>query len=174
MKKAILTGIFVFSLALNAAVAATVGWYYWKQSRWESEAGKAFAQATALTGEDLRAIRQMWPPEARMKMMETRKKILDKNVEVLDTISRHPGDMAAAEKNINELLALRANMEREALGRMSTILANLPVEKREAFAQFVRTRCCMGRSMGMGRGMGMEMGPGFCPAAMPPGSATPP
>lgn len=172
MKKAIFAGILIFSLALNAAVAATVGWYYWKQGQWESAAEKSFTQATALTSDDLQTIRQVWPQDDRMKMMELRRSILAKNAEVIDAIVQHPGDMQAADPKIRELMALRGEMERQAFSRMSTILATLPPEKREAFTQFVRTRCCMGRGLGRGGmggmgGMGMGRGRGpmdCCPA----------
>jgi len=168
MKRVIFIGIVIFSLALNAAVAATVGWYYWKYHSWEKEAEQSFAATAALTGEDLQTIRQMWTPDARMKMMEMRKRILVKNSEVINAISRHPGNMAAADKEINELLALRGQMEREAYTRMSTILANLPADKREAFTGFVRNRCCVARGMSRGMGMGRGMGPGYGPRQMGP------
>jgi len=166
MKRIIFTGIVIFSFALNAAVAATIGWHFWNYRHWEKEADRSFAATAALTGEDLQNIRQMWTPDARLKMMEMRKSILAKNAEVIDAISRRPGNMAAADKEINELLALRGQMEREAYTRMSTILASLPADRREAFTAFVRNRCCMGPGMGMGRGMGM--GPGYGPRRMAP------
>jgi hypothetical protein len=163
MKKAIFVGILIFSLALNAAVAATVGWYYWKQSRWEREAEKGFTETSALTQDDFQAIRQMWPRDERMRMMEMRRRIMAKNAEVVDAIVGHPGDMGTADQKIRELMAIRGEMEREAFSRMSTILATLPPDKREAFAQFVRTRCCMGRGMGSG-----GMGPGYGHGPMGP------
>jgi hypothetical protein len=174
MKKAIFVGILIFSLALNAAVAATVGWYYWKQSQWASEADKGFAQATALTTDDVQTIRQMWPRDEHMRMMDMRRKIMAKNAEVIDAIVQHPGDMGPADQKIRELMAVRGEMEREAFSRMSTILATLPPDKRESFAQFIRTRCCMGRGMGrgmgpgMGPGMGRGMGPGYGQGPMEP------
>jgi len=165
MKKAVFIGLFIFSVAVNLAVAATVGWHLWWQSRAFMSPGPAATGGPTLTREDFRTIRQMWPAEARNKLMETRSRIMEKNLEVLDIISKHPGDLAAADPKINELEALKGQMDREAYSRISKILAGLPEEKREAFAFFVKNRACMGPGMGMGRGRGPGFGPGgmCCP-----------
>jgi len=162
MKKAVFIGLFIFSAAINLAVAATVGWHLWWQSRAFLDPGPAATGASALTREDFRSIRQMWPPEARTKMMEARNRIMEKNLEVLDIIAKHPGDLRPADRQINELQLLKGQMDREAFARISKILATLPEEKREAFALFVKTRACTGPGMGMGRGRG----PGFGPRGM--------
>ena len=166
MKKAVFIGLFIFSIAVNLAVAATVGWHLWWQSRAVMESAVAPSGAPALTREDFQVIRQMWPREARMKMMESRNRIMEKNLEVLEMISQHPGDVSAADQQINELQQLKGQMDREAFLRISTIFADLPEEKRRAFALFVRDRTCMGPGMGMRGGRGPGFGPrgmGACP-----------
>jgi uncharacterized membrane protein len=166
MKKAVFIGLFIFSIAVNLAVAATVGWHLWWQSRAVMESAVAHSGALALTREDFKVIRQMWPREARMKLMESRNRIMEKNLEVLEMISQHPGDVSAADQQINELQQLKGQMDREAFLRISTIFANLPEEKRRAFALFVRDRACMGPGMGMRGGRGPGLGPrgmGACP-----------
>jgi uncharacterized membrane protein len=162
MKKTVLIGLFIFSVAANLAVAATVGWHLW-QSRSFQERGPATTGASALTREDFRTIRQMWTSEARTKMMEATKRIMEKNLEVLDIIAEHPGDLGPAERKISELQALKGQVDREAFARISKILANLPEEKRETFARFVKTRACMGPGMGTGMSMGRGRGPGSGP-----------
>jgi hypothetical protein len=162
MKKAVFIGLFIFSVAINLAVAATVGWNLWWQSRASLDPGPAVTGASALTREDLRTIRQMWPSQARAQMMETRNQIVEKNLEVLDAIAKHPGDLRPADQKFNELQVLKSRMDREAFSRISKILATLPDEKREAFAYFLKSRACMGAGMGMGRGRG----PGFGPRGM--------
>ena len=159
MKKAVFIGLFIFSVAINLAVAATVGWHLWWQSRAFPDPGTNATGASALTREDFRTIRQMWPLEARTKMLETRNRITEKNLEVLDIIAKHPGDLSPADRQINELQVLKGQMDREAFARISKILATLPGEKREAFAFFVKSRACMRPGMGMGRGRGPGFGP---------------
>ena len=71
MKKAIWIGIFVFSLALNLAVAATVSRHLWFQNRSSSalETG-----APALTRDDVEQIRSLCMKHNGAAMMEARTK----------------------------------------------------------------------------------------------------
>jgi hypothetical protein len=166
MKKAVFIGLFIFSIAVNLAVAATVGWHLWWQSRAVMESAVATSGAPTLTHEDFQVIRQMCPREARMKMMEVRNNIMAKNLEVLDIISKHPGDISPADQKINELQQLKGQMDREAFSRISKIFSGLPEEKRQSFALFVKNRTCMGPGMGMRGGRGPGLGPrgmGACP-----------
>ncbi|MBI4965584.1 MAG: periplasmic heavy metal sensor [Desulfomonile tiedjei] len=163
MKKAVFIGLFIFSMAINLAVAATVGWHLWLQRGAGMGAGPSAAGTATLTREDFRTIRQMWPREARAQMMEARSRIMEKNLEVLDEIAKHPGDIRAADPKINELHVLKGQIDREAFLRISQTLASLPDEKRQAFALFLKNRTCMGPGMGMGRGPGFGPGGMGCP-----------
>jgi hypothetical protein len=85
-------------------------------------------------------------------MWDIRRKILDKNREIVELIAKNPDNPAAAEKAVNEMITLRAEAERRALQRISSIMAGLPPDKREAFVSFLKNRACMGPGMGRMRG----------------------
>lgn len=164
MKKTVLIGLFIFSLALNLAVAATLGWHLWKENRAQVLQG---TPGKELSEEDIRQIRNVWLDRGPAAMMETRRKIMEKQLELLDQIARNPGRPEAATQRLNELTALKVEMEKEAVARISHTLAALPQDKREAFMTFLKTRSCMGPGMGMRhRGRG-GMGP--CPVRAPVG-----
>lgn len=165
MKRPLFTGILIFSLALNIAVAATVGWHLWQQ---RAVAQVPTVSGPALTQQDVRQIGDMMPQQRRQWMMQARRQVLDKKSQVLDQIARNPGDLKAVEPTIRELLDLKNTMERQALVRISLIMGNLPEEKRAAFLDFLKTRACGGGGMGWGRGRHRGCsGPGkweACPA----------
>ena len=157
MKRALFAAVLIFSLVLNAAVAATVGWYVWKTPSvvtQQPSTGEPLSQA------DARAIASLWPRQGRQNMMQMHQEVNRKKAEVLDMIARNPDDINILEPKVKELIALRSQMERQALSRIRTIMAELPPEKRQAFLSFLTTRACMGAGMGrrQGRGMGMGMG----------------
>lgn len=161
MKKGLLTALLIFSLALNVAVAGTVGWYLWNAP---TAVQPEQVPAAALSRDDARLIASLWPSKRRADMMQMRRELVKKKTELLELIARNPGDIQAMEPQINELTALRSQMERQALARISTIMAELPPEKRQTFLAFLKTRACMGP--GMRRRMGLGMG-----SICPPGGA---
>jgi len=162
MKKTLLTAIFIFSLVLNVAVAGTLVWHVWFQDRPpvpRDSGGSPPAPA------DFREMRTPWPSHWRAKMMENREKIMEKRREVLDLIAQNPDNVRAADMALEELASLKGQQERLAVERISTMMRAMPVEKRQAFLQFLKDRTCMGPGMGMGhrgfRNRGMHMrGPG--------------
>lgn len=157
MKRTFLVGLFVFSLALNLAVAATLGWHLWKDFRLPgtSTAGLPISDV------DMQQIRARWMASGPGGMMDTRRMVMDKQLELLDQIARHPGRPEAAEQNLKELIALKAQMEKQAVVKISNTLAELPLDKREPFMALLKTRACMGPGMGMRHRGRAGMGP--CP-----------
>jgi hypothetical protein len=162
MKKTVFISLFVFSLALNLAVAATLGLHLWQENRAQ---GSTNPRETSLSDEDLRQIRSTWMAGRTRGMMETRRKIMDKQLELLDEIGKDPGRPEVAATKLNELTALKAEIEKLAVARISNTLSELPPEKRQAFITFLKTRSCMGPGMPM-RGRG---GMGRCPVQVPVG-----
>jgi hypothetical protein len=63
------------------------------------------------------------------------------------------------------LTALKAEIEKLAVARISNTLVELPPDKRQAFITFLKNRSCMGPGMAM-RGRG---GMGRCPVQAPVG-----
>jgi hypothetical protein len=169
MKRPLFTGILIFSLALNVAVAVTVGWHLWQQ---RAVAAVPTATGPTLTQQDVQQISEMMPQQRRQWMMQARQQVLDKKSQVLDQIARNPGDLKAVEPTIQELLELKNTMERQALVRISLIMGSLPEEKRAGFLEFLKTRACGGGGMGWGRGRGRGCGPGRW-GACPVGNQSP-
>jgi len=168
MKRAVWISIFVFSLALNLAVAATVGRYLWIDRR-ASVAGDG--GVSALTSEDVRQIRKLCLKHNGAAMMEARNKILEKNFQLLDLIAKEPVNASAVEQSVNELIELKRQTEKEAIARIANTMAALPPEKRQAFVVFLKNRSCMmsGMDLDRGGGPGRRRGMGPCPMPAPIG-----
>ena len=105
MKKTIFTVLFIFSVAINLAVAATVLWYMWNNG---PSATPQEVQGAQLTRDDVRLIDNLWPQNKRASLRENREKIRQKKLELLDFIARHPGDLKAIQQKLDELALLRA------------------------------------------------------------------
>ncbi len=161
MKKALFFTIFIFSVVLNLAVAATLAWHVLGG---RSGVADMPPVESRLTAEDFKFIgqccKQSGPPRA---VMELRQKIVAKKAEVLDVLAKNPGDPSVADPKLEELTALSAQMEREAAKRISKVMAALPAEKRDAFLMLLKNRTAMGM------GPCMQRGPCRCdPAQMGP------
>src|SRR5208283_5826178 len=98
MKKAIWIGICIFSLALNLAVAATLGRHLWLQHQPPTTGETSGA---VLTSDDVRQIRKLCMKQNGAPMMEARNKILEKNFQLLDLIAKDPADTVAVEQSVN-------------------------------------------------------------------------
>jgi Spy/CpxP family protein refolding chaperone len=166
MKKAVWIGVFVFSLALNLAVAATLGRHLWMQHHFSTTADMG---TPALTPEDFEQIRKLCLKHNGAAMMETRNKILEKNFHLLDLIAKNPVDNPSVKQAVSELTELKRSAEKEAIARITNIMAALPPEKRQAFVAFLKNRSCMMPAMGFGRG-----GPGWSGGGMGPCRMRPP
>jgi Spy/CpxP family protein refolding chaperone len=140
MKKAVWISIFVFSLALNLAVAATLGRNLWFQNR---STAAPETGAPALTRDDVEQIRKLCLKHNGAALMEAKNQILEKNFQLLDLIANDPTDAAAVEPKVNELVDLKRKTEKEAIARISSTMAALPPEKRQAFVVFLKNRSCM-------------------------------
>lgn len=171
MKKVVWISIFVFSLALNLAVAATLSRHLWFQNR---SSAAPETGAPALTRDDVEQIRSLCLKHNGTAMMEARNKILEKNFQLLDLIAKDPVDTVAVEKSVNELIDLKRKTEKEAIARISNVMAALPPEKRQAFLVFLKNRSCMmpGMEFGRGGGPGSRGGMGPCPMRPPTGQET--
>jgi hypothetical protein len=150
MKKGLLGALLTFSLALNLAVAGTLGWYLLKTRA----ARPGQPPAVALSQDEARVIANLWPSKRRANMIHMRQELFKKKTEILEMIARNPGDVKAMEPQIAELTALRGRMERQALARISAIMAQLPPEKRQDFLAFLKTRVGLAMRRHMRRGMG--------------------
>jgi hypothetical protein len=134
VKRMLFAGLFIFSLAANLAVAVTLGWYYWRPT--PAASAETYVEPP-FNKKEMKRLHGMWP---RKQMLEFRRKIMEKRAEILDEIAANPGNPKAADKSFNELVTLRAEMERKAMAHFSAIMANLPEEKRRAFVAFLKQR----------------------------------
>lgn len=169
MNKTLLTGVFIFSLALNLAVAGTLGWHWWQETHPLQPA--ATGQGMPFSPQEWMQLRhKVWQKEQRGAWHELRQEMFAKRSEVLDLIAANPGNPAVAEKSLDELIALRGKMEKKAMTDLAHLLANLPEEKRAQFLAFLKSRAC-GPGMGMRHGGRRMM---RCPPGRPPMLGPPP
>lgn len=163
MNRGLLTGLLIFSLALNVAVAASLAWYLWIQPRTlPAPSNKAFQ----LSKSDYDRIRDLWRNQTPSSLREKKRTILQKKAEILDIIEKRPNDTAAMEKALKELLELTYSAELVAMNRIRVVSSQLPEDRRKAFLEYLRTRACPG--MGMGRGHMHGRGRGPCSERMCP------
>lgn len=166
MKRRLLIGAFVFSVALNLAAASTVAWRFWRAPFHPCFPPEGYQ---ALTPKDFDEIRRLARPDTPHPKREKHRRIHEKRAEIIDILAREPENLAAIEKPLAELGSLRANSDRAAMLRLSRIMARLSPEKRESFASFLKHRPFAGKGMGMGKGMGPDgCAPGHDPGACPP------
>jgi hypothetical protein len=163
MKKSLLV-VLLLSVAINGGVAATVGWQLWAQrSPAMPVTETSETKVQPLNEADFKTIRAMWSQESRQHMFALLSEIEKKNGEVIDLITKHPGNVKEVEQSVEELLALKNRMDREAFNRIDNVMANLPEEKRTAFAFFVKNRSCVAPgAMGRGRGRGKGSADCWC------------
>ncbi|MCA1961179.1 MAG: periplasmic heavy metal sensor [Desulfomonile sp.] len=149
MKSAVLTGLFIFSIVLNAAVAGTLLWHFW----WHTPPAPVEGSIKPLSNQaELEQMRRTLAKEWGRSMMQNQPKFLQKHREILDIIVREPGNPAAADRAIDELVAMHADTERKAVARLSKIISELPEDKRAAFVTYLKDRRCGPMGMGMGAG----------------------
>jgi hypothetical protein len=165
MKKAIWIGIFVFSLALNLAVAATLSRHLWFQNLPPASGDTG---TPTLTRGDVEQIRSICLKHNGAAIMEARNQIIEKNFQLLDLIAKDPVDATTVELRVNELIDLKRKTEKEAISRISSTMAALPPEKRQAFVVFLKNRSCMMSSMDFGQGGGPGRRGSMRPCPMPP------
>ncbi len=150
MKRIALITIFMFSIVLNLAVAASVGWHFFAAKH---SALEIPATDNRLTEDDFKIIGRCCMQSGGPKiMMDLRQKIVGKKAEVLDLLAKSPGDPRVASNKLDELNSLTGEMEKQAATRISQVIASLPPEKREAFLIFLKNRMAMGFGPGMSRG----------------------
>ncbi len=158
MKRVFLTGVLIFSLALNLAVGLTISWHLWGM-RCSGPFG--VDPACPLTKSEFQEVRRLWTENRQAPMKERMQQITAKHAEILDLIAKSPDNPQVADKAVEELVELKAQTEKECIQRIAQIAAKLPQEKRQAFLEFVKSRACMGPGMGLGR-RGRHGGRGCC------------
>jgi len=164
MKRTLFIVVFVFSIAINLAVGGTLVWHMWLG---HAPAAAGVESAPPLTGEEMRVINSAFPENNQASMRETADRLRQKKMEILELVARNPSDFKQAQPGIEELIAIRGQMERQALQRISYIMAQLPPEKRGTFLEFLRNRTCMGPGAGMGMGSCPHCGQGRGPMKGP-------
>ena len=159
MKRGLFVVVFIFSLVMNIAVVATL-----LVSRWQTQHSTPIEQtpSASMSPEVSQMITNLVPQQRRADMIRMRQDLIKKKAEILEKIAQNPDDFRAVEPQIQQLIDLLGQMERQALERISAIMANLPPEQRPAFLEFLKTRAhMMGSRRGrcMPRGMGGMWGP---------------
>lgn len=148
MKSVVFKGLFIFSLALNLAIFGTVAW------KW-SQRSHVFAPGTegyALSPHQARQIKRQWRAGMGKEMEKGREKVAAKYGKIIDMISSKPNGPDDLDKELDELIKLRGEMERQAILNLKNIFKGLSPDKREAFANFLKRRTCFGhRRPGRGR-----------------------
>ena len=163
MKKAFFVGLLIFSLLANISVGVViVRHWWWKPGDFEAQLTR---ECPVISSADMKKMSQIWSKTAKQGIIKTRRELNAKRAEVLDLIAQNPGDLKPAGNAIKEMIDLRASLENQILEKVSMTMATLPLEKRQAFLEFLKHRTC--RLMGRGRGFG-KGGPGCCPPAGAP------
>ncbi len=147
MKNKLFFGLLIFSLALNLAVAGTVGWHIIAERN-----AVALSDTPTPSQEEMVQIRTALQKNLMGKLVGTRDQIVEKRIEILSLIAQNPGDLAAVEKSVNELNSLKSEIEKDAIAEISKTAAELPAQKRAVFLEMIKNRTCMGPGMGRGRG----------------------
>ncbi|MFH0823687.1 MAG: hypothetical protein V2B18_13140 [Pseudomonadota bacterium] len=148
MSRKLLIGICAFSLALNVAVAATVGLHLISG---HPGPFPSFKPDSSVEHEIMREVRSKWVSLPREVFREKRRLVLEKNAQVVDLVVDNADKPELADRAVEELIVLRGDLEREVLKRMVTILASLPEDKRKVFAERLkRSRACFDPGMVMG------------------------
>lgn len=164
MKRIIFVGLFIFSIVLNIAVAATLGWHLWRQNSFTEGAS---LQEQPMTREDWRQLKNMMSSQDRSALREARLKVIEKKLELLDMMAKNPGNLQAVEPTIKELAVLKERVERQAIARISAAMAAMPEDRRQTFAALLKKRACTMPGMRFGQGQsrhGKGRGNmGFCP-----------
>jgi hypothetical protein len=137
MKQTYLIGLLVFSLLINLGVAGTLVWHVTQQQK---TASVPLPPGDGLTAADVNRIRSMWPQEKRRWMFQAQQDLVAKKAELLESIANNPGNLQACEPQIKDFLALRVQMERQALERISVMMSALPAERRPTFMVFLKNR----------------------------------
>jgi hypothetical protein len=142
MKRVLFLTIFIFSIVLNLAVAATLAWHFLGD---RSAASDLPALESRLTPKDFKFIGQCCMQNGPPRLvMELRQKIVEKKSELLDVLAKNPGNPSAADPELDQLTALSAQMEREAAKRISKVMSALPADKRAEFLIFLKNRTTIG------------------------------
>jgi hypothetical protein len=162
MKKTLLIGLCIFSFGLNIAVAATLGWHIWRDNTGDSGTVKNLG----FEGRQADQLRKLMANGTRGAIIESRKLILTKRLELFDQLLQDPNNTQALEQKLNEISHLRTTMEKAALNKITNVLSQLPDSEKPAFINSLKQRACQGRGMGGRHGRG-GMGK-FCPVDQPP------
>jgi uncharacterized membrane protein len=153
MKKSSFIGLLIFSLGLNAAVAATVVWSVFA----ERTKAATSAPQVGVNAQEIMKISKLFQKNVQTSILAGRNRMVEKRLEILDAIAKKPGDFEAVAKNVDEMNELKAQVERDAILQITKTAAELPPEKRLLFIDWLKTRMCMGQGKGCGQG------PGCCP-----------
>ncbi|MFC1835075.1 hypothetical protein ACFL2Q_10105 [Thermodesulfobacteriota bacterium] len=149
MKNVLFVGLLIFSLVVNVAVVATLVWHKWSQP---SELSLPENGKTEISrGEVRRMIMRHHGRRGPGHMRKYRRAAREKYSELLDTIAENPGRPDLAKKQFEELMALRARAEYQALERIGSVMAELPEHQKKKFLRFLKRRGHRG-PMGMRRG----------------------
>ena len=98
MKRVLFLTIFIFSIVLNLAVAATLAWHFLGD---RSAASDLPALESRLTPKDFRFIGQCCMQNGPPRLvMELRQKIVEKKSELLDVLAKSPGNLAPPTRNL--------------------------------------------------------------------------
>ncbi|MGA8830350.1 MAG: periplasmic heavy metal sensor, partial [Desulfomonilaceae bacterium] len=136
MKKAFFVGLLIFSLLANISVGVViVRHWWWKPGDFEAQLTR---ECPVISSADMKKMSQIWSKTAKQGIIKTRRELNAKRAEVLDLIAQNPGDLKPAENVIKEMIDLRASLENQILEKVSMTMATLPLEKRQAFLEFLK------------------------------------
>jgi Spy/CpxP family protein refolding chaperone len=160
MRRTSLIYLLTFSLALNGAAAATMGFSWWKGQAEARQALLAQKPVMSFLREDLnltdeqsnRVVERIGNSKAQFVGL---KKRMDSNrSEMIHLISTTPINMSAVESKINEINRIQGELRLVAVGTVIKIVESLPPEARKKFGAYLRERgrICDGCGPGTGKG----------------------
>lgn len=146
MKRTPLMYLLTFSLALNAATAATLIFSWWKGQVEAREI--SFAQEPLmhflqehldLTTDQMNRIAQQID-STKAEFVRLRSQMDSKRSEMMRLISTRPGDRAAVQAKISEINRTEGELRLLAVGTVSQIVESLPPEARSKFGAYLQER----------------------------------
>jgi len=165
MKKTALYLVLIFSLAINIAIAATLGFHYWRGPG-RGRAGLMCGQKPLrmfmrenlqLEGEEIARFQTLFSRN-REDLLHLRDQISQERQMLLDLIGNHEVDQAQIDQQIERISALQAKMQKIVVSQIINMKSYLPEEKQRKLLEAFRQRPGCG-SFGQGPlGFGKKRG----------------
>ena len=161
MKTTPLIYLLIFSLAINSAAAATLGFSWWRNQAYAKEITLAQKPVLNFLREDLGLTPEqtgkvlMQIDRTKPRFVQLRNQMDSNRTEMMQLISTTPVKMAAVESKVSEINRIQGEIRLIAVGTVIEIVESLPPEARSKFGAYLqeRGRICDGCGPGTGKSL---------------------